>query len=142
MSNSRALGKSSQCPKRSRRKVQRLWQQILQLETATAMVQSDNVAKSRILKPVSGSREIRKQDVSWTTRWMAAHLKVFAGKRSKFLVHWNRGVLLQQHSFFIALPLQAHWGVAPKSLPLPTCMVQPLKRQHHALEPPALTGID
>ena len=28
-------------------------------------------------------------------------------------------MLLQQHSFFIALPLQAHWGVVPKSLPLP-----------------------
>ena len=101
MSNTRVMGKSSQCLIRSRRKAQRLWQQILPLEMVTEMVQSGCVAKSRILKPVSGSKEIRRQDVSWTIRWMAPRLKVFAGKKSKFFGHWNQEYCCNSTPFLI-----------------------------------------
>ena len=48
-----------------------------------------------------------------------------------------RGRFYHFSSIITSSPLQAHWGVAPKSLPLPTRMVQPLKRQHHAPKQPA-----
>ena len=43
--------------------------------------------------------------------------------------------------FKTSAPLQAHWGVPQRAFRSRTCIVQPLKRQHHAPDPPALTGI-
>jgi hypothetical protein len=50
-------------------------------------------------------------------------------------------VLLQQHSFFIAPPLQAHWGVTPQSLPLPAQTSRPPKAVASSVYPAALSSL-